>query len=84
MENETKGTTEEFKVTGESLLKKCKELLREGNIRRLIIKDEKGEVLMEIPVTFAVVGTVIAPALAAIGALAALVTTCSIAVERKQ
>ena len=75
---------EQFKVKGHELLKKIKELIKEGNIRRLIIKDEKGKIMMEIPMTFAVVGTVFAPVLAAIGALAALMTNCTLEVERKK
>jgi len=74
---------EEFKVSGEEVLKKVKELIKQGNIRRIIIKNEKGDTLMEIPLTFAVVGAVLAPILAAIGALAALVTNCTIIVERR-
>jgi hypothetical protein len=74
---------EQFKVYGHELVKKIKELIKEGNIRRIIIKDEKGKVMMEIPVTFAVIGAFFAPVLAAIGALAALMTKCTIEVERK-
>lgn len=74
---------EEFKVRGHEVLGKVKELIKEGNVRRVIIKDEKGKSLMEIPVTFAVVGAVFAPVLAALGALAALVSKCTIEVERK-
>ncbi|MFA5155608.1 MAG: DUF4342 domain-containing protein [Patescibacteria group bacterium] len=77
------GDAEQFKVYGHEVLKKVKELIKEGNIRRIIIKDEKGKVLVEIPVTFAVVGAVFAPVLAAIGALAAVVNKCTIEVERK-
>ena len=76
-------TTEQFKVYGHEVLKKVKELIKEGNVRRIIIKNEKGKVMVEIPVTFAVVGTVFAPILAAIGALAAVVNKCTIEVERK-
>ncbi|MBD3328453.1 DUF4342 domain-containing protein [Candidatus Peregrinibacteria bacterium] len=65
------------------MLKKVKEIIYEGNARRIILKTEKGDVLMEIPLTFVVVGAVIAPILAAVGALAALVTSCKIEVERK-
>lgn len=75
-------TTEQFKVYGHEVLKKVKELIKQGNIRRIIIKNDKGKVLMEIPVTFAVVGTVFAPVLAAIGALAAVLNQCTIEVER--
>ncbi|MBI4359163.1 MAG: DUF4342 domain-containing protein [Candidatus Nealsonbacteria bacterium] len=74
---------EEFKVSGDEIVKKVKELIREGNVRRIIIKNEKHETLMELPLTFALVGTFLAPVLAAVGALAALVTKCTIIVERK-
>jgi hypothetical protein len=74
---------EEFKVSGDEIVKKIKELIKEGNVRRIIIKNEKDEVIIEIPLTVAVVGTVLAPVLAAVGALAALLTNCTIVVERK-
>lgn len=83
MKKETKKESEQFKVYGHELLTKIKELIKEGNIRRIIIKDEKGKVMMEIPVTFAVIGAFFAPVLAAVGALAALTTKCTIEVERK-
>ncbi len=76
-------TTETFEVRGEDLLKKVKELVHEGNIRRIIIKDKNGKVLVEFPLTFGVVGVLIAPVLAAVGAIAALVSECSIVVERE-
>jgi len=76
-------TKEEFKVNGEMLLKKVKELLKEGNVRRLTIKDKEGKELVTFPLTVGVVGAVLAPVLAAVGALAALVTECTISVERK-
>ncbi|MDO8459681.1 MAG: DUF4342 domain-containing protein [Nanoarchaeota archaeon] len=79
-----KAEKEEFHLTSDEIVEKVKELIKEGNIRRIIIKNEQGNVLMEIPLTFAVVGTVIAPILAAVGALAALVTKCTIVVERKE
>jgi hypothetical protein len=75
--------TETFKVNGEDLLKKVKELIHEGNIRRIIIKDKSGKTIVEFPLTIGVAGALIAPALAAVGAVAALVTECSITVERK-
>ena len=74
---------DQFKVYGHELVEKIKELIKEGNIRRIIIKNEKDKVMMEIPVTFAVVGAFFAPVLAAVGALAALMTKCRIEVERK-
>lgn len=79
----TRNRSEEFKVSGDQILKKVKSLIKEGNVRRIMIKNEEGKILMEIPLTFAVVGTVIAPVLAAVGALAALITNCTIVVERK-
>ncbi len=74
---------EEFKVSGEKVIEKVKELIKEGNVRRIIIINEKGETLVEIPLTFVVVGTALAPVLAAVGALAALIANCTIVVERK-
>jgi hypothetical protein len=76
--------SEQFKINGQELLKKLKELIKEGNVQRVIIKDEKGKVMMEIPVTFAAVGTIVAPILAAVGALAALLNKCTIEVIRKK
>lgn len=80
----SQASKEEFKVSGEDIVKKIKEIIKSGNARRIILKNEKGEVLMEIPLTFAVVGTVFAPVLAAVGALAALLTECTITVVRKE
>jgi hypothetical protein len=78
-----KTSREEFKMSGGKIVDKIKELIKEGNVRRIIILNEKGEGLMEIPLTFAVVGTALAPVLAAVGALAALIANCTIIVERK-
>ncbi len=75
--------TETFTVNGEDLLKKVKQLIHEGNIRRITIKDKAGKTIVEFPLTIGVAGALIAPALAAVGAVAALVTECSITVERK-
>jgi hypothetical protein len=74
--------TEEFRVNGEELLAKIKELVHEGNIRRIIIKDKDGKILIEFPLTFGVVGIILAPTLAAVGAIAALVTEATIVVEK--
>ncbi len=74
--------TEECKVTGEKLLEKVKELIHEGNVRRIIIKNEEDKILIEIPLTLGVIGVVLLPVWAAIGAIAALVANCSIVVER--
>lgn len=78
-----KSKEETFKINGEDLLKKVKELIHEGNIRKITIKDKKGTTLIELPLTIGVVGAVVAPVLAAVGAVAALVSECTITVERK-
>ncbi len=78
-----KTRTEEFHVDGDALLAKVKELLHEGNIRRILIRDEAGKTLIEFPVTLGVVGVFLAPQLAAIGAIAALVTKCTLVVEKE-
>ncbi len=77
-----KARMESFKVNGETLLKKVKELIKEGNIRKITITDKSGKELVTFPLTFGVVGAVVAPVLAAIGALAALIGECTISVER--
>jgi hypothetical protein len=76
--------TEEFRVNGEELLAKVKNLIKEGNIRRVIIKDREGKIVFEIPLTFGVVGALIAPQLAAIGAIAALLTEATVVVEKSE
>ncbi len=75
--------TEDFKVSGEQLLKKVKELIEEGNVRRITITDKHGKELMTFPLTIGVVGALLAPVLAAVGALAALIGECTISVERE-
>ncbi len=72
---------EEFKVSGEALVDKIKELAHEGNISRIIIKDKSDRTLVDIPLTFGVIGALLAPQLAAIGAIAALVTNATLVVE---
>ncbi|MEI6266995.1 MAG: DUF4342 domain-containing protein [bacterium] len=74
--------TEEFVVDGEQVLAKVKEIIAAGNARRIIIKSMEDKTLLEVPVTIGVVVAVIAPVLAAIGALAAIVTKCKIVVEK--
>ena len=76
--------TEEFKIDGEKLIAKVKELIHEGKIRKIIIKDKEGKTLMEIPMTIGVVGVLLAPQLAAIGAIAALVTEATLVVEKTE
>ena len=75
--------TEEFILDGEEVLAKIKQLINEGNIRRIIIKDMDDKILIEIPLTIGVIAAVLAPVLAAVGALAAIVTKCKIIVEKK-
>ncbi len=79
----TNSNTEEFQFSGDTLLAKIKEIIREGNIRRVVIKNEEGKVLIDIPLTVGVVGTLLAPQLAAIGAIAALVIRGSILIEKQ-
>ena len=74
--------TEEFHVDGEKVVAKIKELLHEGNIRKVIIKDKDGKIMLEIPVTIGVVGALLAPQLAAVAALAALLTEATVIVEK--
>ena len=76
--------TEEFRVNGEDLIARIKKLINEGNIRRVIIKDKEGKVVFEIPLTLGVVGALIAPQLAAIGAIAALLTEATVVVEKAE
>jgi len=79
----TKVAFEDIKIEGDKLVAKIKEIVKEGNVRRIIIKNEEGKTLMEVPLTFGVVGALFAPSLAAIGAVAALVSNCTIRIERK-
>ncbi len=74
----------EFQVRGEELLKKVKEIIREGNARRIIVKDEKGATYFEIPLTLGVVGALFMPVLAALGAMAALVSNFTLQVIRRE
>ena len=77
-------TKESFTINGENLLKKVKELIEEGNVRKIIIKDKSGKEIMTFPLTVGVVSAVLAPVLAAVGALAALIGECTITVEREE
>jgi len=74
---------ETYHVKGEDLLKKVKQLIHEGNIRKLTISGKDGKVLIVLPLTIGVVGAVLTPVLAAVGAIAALVTECTISVEKE-
>jgi hypothetical protein len=77
-----KPATEEFSLTGEQVLEFLKKILHEGNVRRVVLKDESGKTLLEIPVTIGVVGVILLPVWAAIGAAAALVAKMTIVIER--
>ena len=78
-----KGSTEEFTISSEDLVKTVKRLLHEGNVRRILVKDDKNQTLLDIPVTIGVVGVILAPWLAALGVIAAMVTHCRLVVERR-
>jgi hypothetical protein len=75
---------EEFTVNGEELLGKVKQIIKEGNVRRISVKNKDGKTIIELPLTIGVVGAALAPILAAVGAIAALVTECTIVVERDE
>jgi hypothetical protein len=79
-----KNATEEFSVNSEDLVKKVKDLLHEGNVSKIVVRDENGKLLLEVPATAGVLGALLAPWLAALGAIAALVGRCTISVERKE
>ena len=82
--SEEKVQSEEFRVNGEELIAKIKQLIHESNIRRIIIKDKDGKTVMEIPLTIGVVGVLLAPTLAAVGAIAALLTEATVVVEKTE
>lgn len=84
MKNQKTETTEEFKVSGENVMKKIKELINEGNIRKITIKNKEDKIIAVFPLTIGVVGTVFLPVLAAIGTIVALVSECTISVEREE
>ena len=80
--SEEKVYKEEYRVSGDAMVARIKELIHEGNVRRIILKNEEGRTLIEIPLTLGVVGAILAPAWAAIGAIAALATNLTIVVEK--
>jgi len=80
----TRVVTEEFSVNSDDLIERVKQLIHEGNVNRIVVKDDKDKVLLEIPATVGVIGAVIAPWLAALGVIAALATRCKIVVERRE
>ena len=77
-------TKEEFSLSSNDLAEKVKQLVHEGNVRRIVVKGEKGETLVDIPVTVGLVGIVLAPVLAAVGVIASLATKCTVIVEREE
>ncbi len=83
-EQRDSGRREEFKLDGGKVVEKVKELIHEGNIRRIILKNEEGKTLIEIPLTLGVVGAALLPVLAAVGAIAALAASMTIVVEKME
>jgi len=79
----TEEKQEEFKVSGDQVVEKVKQLIKEGNARRIIVKNEKGDSIVEFPLTAGVVGAVLLPVFAALGAVAAVATNCTIVVIKK-
>lgn len=75
---------EEFSISGDKIIEKVKEIIKEGSARRIIIKNEKDEIVAEFPLSAGAVGVLLAPALAALGAIAALLTKCILIVEKKE
>lgn len=81
--NTERERTQEFTLNGDEVVAKVKELIHEGNIRRITIKNEDGRTMLEVPLTIGLIGVALLPVLAAIGAAAALATRCTIVVERE-
>lgn len=84
MAESEKTSQESFKVSGDEILAKIKEIIKEGNARKVIIRNEKDETIMEFPLTIGAIGVVLAPVFAAVGAIAALATDCTIVVEKRE
>ncbi len=80
----SKKTQQEFKVEGKKVVTKIKELIKEGNVRKITVKDSKGKVILSLPVTAGVIGAVLLPPLVVIGGIAALLTECTITVQREK
>ena len=83
MTQKEKSNRESFKVSGDEILTKVKEIIKEGNARRIIIKNDKDETIMEFPLTIGAIGVVLTPIFAAVGTLTALATNCTIIVEKR-
>jgi hypothetical protein len=84
MSNEKKPDQESFKVSGDEILSKIKEIIREGNARKIIIRNDKDETIMEFTLTIGAIGIALAPIFAAVGALTALASHCTIVVEKSE
>jgi Domain of unknown function (DUF4342) len=82
--NQDQPRTQEFTISGDEVVAKVKELIHEGNVRRIIIKNDDGRTMLEVPLTIGLIGAALMPVLAAIGAAAALATRCTIVVEREE
>ena len=83
MNEQPRPRTQEFTIDGDEVVAKVRELIHEGNIRRITIKNEEGRTMLEVPLTIGLIGAALLPVLAAIGAAAALATRCTIVVERE-
>jgi len=83
MEQNGKSNHESFKVSGDEILTKVKEIIKDGNAKRIIIKNDKDEIIMEFPLTIGAIGVVVAPMFAAVGTLAAIASNCTIIVEKR-
>lgn len=83
MSEKEKTNREYFKVSGDEILTKVKEIIKDGNATRVIIRNEKDETIMEFPLTLGAVGVVLAPVFAAVGTLAAVASNCTIIVEKR-
>lgn len=82
MPTQTEPRIEQFRISGDELLAKVKELIHEGNVRRISIRNDKGHTIVELPLTIGVIGAALLPVLAAVGAIAAIATDCELVVER--
>jgi len=83
MTDEKQSNQESFKVSGDEILSKIKEIIKEGNARKIIIKNDKDETIIEFTLTIGAIGVVLAPMFAAVGVIAALATDCTIVVEKR-
>jgi hypothetical protein len=80
--DDAKVVVKDVKVMAEDLLRTVKDLVKEGNVRRITVKDKEGKVVASFPLSAGVIGTLLAPALVALGALSAVMTECTLSVER--